>query len=182
MTGIFQGLTPEAAGVDPDFDDAWIGDLLLAHEIESGTLALHPDGNRLAADFDPVPLLTSARTAPPVRKKIVVDNDKQAEQLVEEAVERHERMRANAAKHRSERQRAAELTGLPEGDLYLDLLIQFRITEPLKKERARVVGDMAMVHEADLRRMMYRTEEVWRGMGYVIFRQVDGRWATSSTG
>ena len=47
--------------VDPDFDEEWgWGDCaLLAHEIETtGTVALHPDGDRRSSDFDPVPLHT----------------------------------------------------------------------------------------------------------------------------
>ena len=44
----------EFTGVDPDFDDGESDVAMMMHEIAAtGRIELHPDGNRLSADFDP---------------------------------------------------------------------------------------------------------------------------------
>jgi hypothetical protein len=164
--------------VDPDFDDA-LGDVaLLQHEIAvSGRIELHPDGNRLSNDFDPVPLHTRVYPGENIIERVKREWAQHLEDLKRWKEE-------DEAREARQRERfgygiatfVAEVAKPPEPtDPHERLLFNMKLDKPIAKGQGRVWNEYVMVNETDLLkwgedRTRRQLAEVWRGQGFVIFR------------
>lgn len=166
--------------IDPDFDEEWgWGEcVLLAHEVETtGTIPLHPDGDRMSADYDPVPLHTRVYcdgTVAELKKREWARHLEDVKRWAQEEAEREQRERARFEELSSVETRTVEPTQKskkpePESEPrarsiyhltrhyrvershpHFDLLVEMKLHKPIAPGQGRVFNDYVMINEADL--------------------------------